>query len=186
MKNATKTLSYGYIKQLTLVLVAAIIFPFFIHLLPPYNGFPVGAYLLPMFYIPFIALFAYGWRLALPIALLAPFLNAMITGNPNWEFLVILTLELTIFSCIAYLLIQSDKVKLFAAPLSYIGAKISSSILLLFIPLVKAVPFDFFISSTLRAIPGIVLLLLINYLMLKYFTPNNSVHKKNFNIGHQQ
>lgn len=178
MKYPNKALPYSYTRLLLMVLVAAIFFPFFIHMLPPYNGVPMGAYLLPMFYIPFIALFAFGWRLALPIAVLAPFLNSMITGNPNWEFLVVLTLELTLFTCIAYLLLQNETTELFAAPLSYIGAKIISSILILFIPLVNAVPFDFFMTSVFRAIPGIGVLLLINFLMLKFFNTNSPRHKK--------
>lgn len=168
MEAISKKSSISQLKTISIVLVAAVFFPFFVHLIPPQNGIPIGAFLLPMFYIPFIALFAYTWKVALPIAFLAPSLNFLITGNPNWEFLTVLTLELVLFTGIAYSMLKGNWSKWAAAPLGYLGAKIISSLLLNVIPMVSSVPWDFFLSSITRALPGIGVLLLINFLLLKF------------------
>jgi hypothetical protein len=168
MKIHTNPIQNSYVKISFLILCAAIVFPFVIHLIPPINGTPVGAFFLPMFYIPFVALFLYGWRVALPIALLAPVLNFVLTGNPNWEFLSVLTLELLIFTVIAHIIINSHSIKFLAAPLGYIIAKVISSILLMFVPLVSAGPIDFIVVSLTKALPGIIILLLINILIIRF------------------
>jgi hypothetical protein len=168
METLYKTFPTNQAKTISLILIAAVIFPFLIHLIPPYNGIPIGAFLLPMFYIPFVTLFAYDWKVALPIALLAPLLNFQLTGNPNWEFLAVLTLELILFTGIAYWLLKTNKLKWLAAPLGYLGAKIISSLLLIVMPLLSAVPWEFFLTSLSRALPGIAVLFLINFLLLKF------------------
>jgi hypothetical protein len=170
METIYKTFPIHRLKTISLIFIAAVIFPFLIHLIPPYNGVPMGAFLLPMFYIPFVALFAYDWKVALPIALLAPLLNFQLTGNPNWEFLAVLTLELILFTGIAFWLLKTNTLKWVAAPLGYLGAKMISSLLLIVIPLLSAVPWEFFLTSLSRALPGIVVLFLINFLLLKFGT----------------
>ncbi len=172
MDTVSKLGSISWIKTTALILMAAVFFPFVIHLIPPYNGFSIGAYLLPMFYIPFIALFWYDWKVALPIAILAPLLNFLITGNPNWGFLVVLTLELVLFTGIAFLLLKQKTLKWIAAPFGYIGAKVISSLLLFIVPIMPAAPVEFFLGSLSRALPGIGILLLLNFLLLKYGHPH--------------
>lgn len=169
MKSLTARQPLAYFRTISLVLLAAVFFPFVVHQIPPINGIPIGAFLLPMFYIPFIALFACNWKVAIPIALLAPFFNFLLTGNPNWEFLTVLTLELVLFTLLAFILLKKAYIKWFAAPLGYIGAKIVSSLLLIFIPFLPAVPWEFFMTSLSRALPGIGMLLLINFLLLRFF-----------------
>jgi len=169
--------SITWIKTTAVILMTAVFFPFIIHLIPPHNGFPIGAYLLPMFYIPFIALFWYDWKVALPIAVLAPLINFTITGNPQWEFLVVLTLELVLFTGIAYLLLNHKTLKWIAAPFGYIGSKVISSLLLIVIPIMPAAPMEFFLGSLSRALPGIGILLLLNFLLLKYGNPSWKISK---------
>lgn len=152
------------------VLPLAIVFPIIIHLIPSYNGIPIGAYLLPMFYIPFVALVWFRLPVALIVASLAPILNFALTGNPNWGFMAILTTELILFTFLAYLMLKGN-LKWVAAPLSYIGAKVVSSILLLAVPLLEVAPLKFFMASLTNAALGILILLLINILAVKY-SPN--------------
>jgi hypothetical protein len=177
MDTVSKLGSITWIKTTALILMAAVFFPFVIHLIPPHNGFSIGAYLLPMFYIPFIALFLYNWKVALPIAILAPLINFLVTGNPNWGFLVVLTLELVLFTGIAFLLLNHTTLKWTAAPFGYIGAKIISSLLLFVIPIMPAAPMEFFLGSLSRALPGIGILLLLNFLLLKYGNPSWIISK---------
>jgi hypothetical protein len=154
------------------VLPLAIVFPIIIHLIPSYNGIPIGAYLLPMFYIPFVALVWYRLPVAFIVAALAPILNFTLTGNPNWGFMGILTTELILFTLLAYLMLKGN-IKWVAAPFSYIGAKVFSSIMLLAIPVLDVAPFQFFMASLTNAAPGILILLLINIFAVKY-RPNNN------------
>ncbi len=171
METVSKLGSISWIKATGLILLAAVLFPFVIHLIPPHNGYSMGAYFLPMFYIPFIALFYYGWKVALPIAILAPIINFLITGNPRWDFLFVLTLELILFTGIVFFLLNHKNIKWIAAPFGYIGAKVISSLLLFLIPLMPAAPMEFFLGSLSRALPGIGILSLLNFLLLKYGNP---------------
>lgn len=155
------------LKTVGWVLPLAIIFPIAIHLIPPYNGIPIGAYLLPMFYIPFLALVWYRLPVAIIAASLAPLLNFLVTGNPQWGFMTILILELVIFTLLAYWMLKGN-LKWVAAPLSYIGAKVVSSVLLLVIPLLDTAPLNFFTASITNASLGLMILLLINVLAVKY------------------
>jgi membrane-associated HD superfamily phosphohydrolase len=177
MDTVSKPGSITWIKTTALILMAAVFFPFVIHLIPPHNGFSIGAYLLPMFYIPFIALFLYNWKVAIPIAILAPLLNFLVTGNPNWGLLMILTLELVLFTGIAFILLNHKTLKWIAAPFGYIGAKVISSLLLFVIPIMPAAPMEFFLGSLSRALPGIGILLLLNFLLLKYGNPSWKISK---------
>jgi len=161
------------LKTASWVLPLAIIFPIIVHLIPPYNGIPIGAYLLPMFYIPFVALVGYRLTVALIVATLAPILNFTLTGNPQWGFMAILTTELILFTALAYVMLKGH-LKWVAAPLGYIGAKVLSSVGLLAIPLLDTAPFHFFTASLTNAAPGILILFVINILAVKYNPTNNS------------
>jgi membrane-associated HD superfamily phosphohydrolase len=167
MQLTLKTAHRSTLKTAAWVLPIAIVFPIIVHLAPPYNGIPMGAYLLPMFYIPFIALVLYRLPVALIVGLLAPLLNFLLTGNPQWGFTGVLTVELVFFTGLAHLLLQGN-LKWVAAPLGYIGAKVFSTALLFVIPLVQAMPLDFFRTSLTNAVAGILVLFLINILAVKY------------------
>jgi hypothetical protein len=119
-----------------------------------------------MFYIPFIAVFFLGLPIGLVVAASAPMLNYFISGSPNWEFMAILGFELILFSVFAFLLLQTNW-KLVSAPLSYVLAKIFSSTLLVFIPLLQVSPMDFFSNSLSNAAPGILVLFIINWILIK-------------------
>lgn len=154
------------IQAISIMLVSAWILPFLVHLLPTYQGIPMGAFLLPMFYIPFIAVYFYRWQMGLLVAASGPILNFLITGSPNWEFLAILGFELMVFSLFAFLLIQT-KCKILAAPLAYLSAKIVSSFLLIFIPLLAVSPMAFFGNSLTNAAPGLLVLFVLNWILVK-------------------
>lgn len=160
------SLDKSKVQTILVMLATAWVLPFLIHLLPPYQGIPMGAFLLPMFYIPFIALFFFRLPLSLAVAAFAPILNFLISGNPNWEFLTIIGMELMLFSVFAFLLLQT-KWRIVAAPLGYVFAKIISSSLLIFIPLLQVTPMDFFRNSITNAAPGIIILLIINWILVK-------------------
>ena len=169
--NYTNSLSLTRIPlKATFVLLAiACILPFLIHLIPPVQGTPVGAILLPMFYIPFIAVVFFSLPVGVIIAALAPLINFLITGNPQWQILVVLSFELIIFALIAHRLLQVKGIAWLAAPLSYMLTKVVSSVLLFVIPLVGGVePAQFFMNSVSNAWPGLIVLAIINIVVLRY------------------
>lgn len=164
--SKNKSLDKAKIQAILMLLVAAWVLPFLIHLLPPHQGIPMGAFLLPMFYIPFIAVFFMGLPIGLAVAVSAPLLNYLISGSPNWEFMGILGFELILFSVFAFLLLKT-KWQLVSAPLSYLLAKIISSAFLIFIPLLQVSAMDFFSHSLSNAAPGILVLFILNWMLIK-------------------
>src|SRR4051812_38931439 len=90
--NATaSTVSTGFFRRAgigeTVVLLAlAWLIPFAVHLVPWSGLRPLGAYLLPMFWTAFVALYFFGPGLGLMVGLFAPVLNLLVTGLPAWKF----------------------------------------------------------------------------------------------------
>lgn len=148
-------------------LLAAVIFPILVHLIPPYQGIPIGAYLLPMFYIPLIALWLSGWRTAIAVTVLAPLVNFALTGSPQSGLMGMLTIEVLLFTGLAALWMNTT-MRSVAGPLSYLGAKVLSASLLILWPILPASPWEFFTNSLQNGAPGILMLLLINLLLAKF------------------
>ena len=165
--SLTRLRTDNIIVSTALLLFSAVAFPLLVHLIPPYQGIPMGAYLLPMFYVPFIAIGLYRFKPAIFIALMAPMISFLISGNPQLGFMGILTLEVLLFTCMAAALMASS-VRWVAAPLAYVGAKIVSSSLLFVWPLIPATPWEFFSNSLMNGAPGIFILLLVNIAVLRF------------------
>ena len=143
-----------------------ILFPFIIHLI----GGPVaGARWLPIFYAPFVAAVLFRPGVAIVAALSAPFLNHLITGAPPLPMVVVLSFQLVLFGIIVNQLVRRWPAFWGAAPLAYLLALASSTILLAVLPisLLPVSPWQFFSTSILSALPGLLVLLLINWLLLK-------------------
>lgn len=174
MKERTLTLDTQLSQKLQLkpaiaVLLSACLLPFFIHLIPPYQGIPMGAMLLPMFYIPFIAVVFFRLHVGLIAAALAPALNFLITGNPQWQIVAILSFELIVFVIMAAQMLQLDPLKWVAAPLGYLATKVISAGCLLFVPLLPQMhPLDFLTQSVSNGMMGILILGLINIIVVRY------------------
>jgi len=84
------------IKEMVFVLVFSVLLQVLIHLIPSGNV-PAGAYLLPLFYAPFIAVLFFRLQVGIVVALLSPLCNYLITGNPVPELLGVITIELVAF-----------------------------------------------------------------------------------------
>jgi hypothetical protein len=145
------------VKESISVLVFSILIPFLIHFIPV-SGNTAGAVLLPMFIAPFIAVIFFRLNVGLFAALLSPILNFLLTGNPVYGIVGLITSELFLFVLIARLLIKLDFVKYIAAPVSVI---ISMFICQLIFSSVSH--FDAVLTAGL---PGIILISLINILIL--------------------
>ncbi|MEM1136195.1 MAG: hypothetical protein AAGI07_10170 [Bacteroidota bacterium] len=146
-----------------------LVLPFIFHLLPAINGTPAGAMFLPIFYAPFVALLFYRIHVGLIAGISAPIINHLITGNPAWEIVRVLSIELCIFVIIAAILLKLTPKNFFAAPLAYVITKLVSMFIL---PILNLVPGDisgtmFFTNSVSNGFVGIILLGVVNFFALK-------------------
>ncbi|MDH3247018.1 MAG: hypothetical protein OEM26_20515 [Saprospiraceae bacterium] len=149
-----------------IVLAVCVGVPFLIHLIPFSGSVPIGAKLLPMFYAPFVAMILFRFKVAFVAAVLAPLVNYALTGQPILEITLLLSLELGLFSIFVYLLLQGSMLKWVAAPLAYLLAKLISSSVIGWFP-IKMTSIDFWTSSVSNGLPGLIILLSLNVLILK-------------------
>ena len=158
------------IKETAIILILSVFIPFLIHFLPDYNGIVVGAILLPMFWAPYIAVKFFKFHVGLIAALVSPVINYLITGNPRIEIMTLMTIQLTLFVITAGLLKNLKTLKYLNAFLSYIIAVVSASILLILIPSLMPglVIGNYFTAAFVTAIPGIVMLIAINFMSVKF------------------
>lgn len=155
-----RTLVRWEVKETVLILGMSVILPFIIHLLPPIGGMPAGLRFLAMFYAPFIAVLLFRPHVAIITALLSPSLNLHLTGLPAPEIVGILTVELAMFSVIAYLIQKKWRNFWGTALLAYLAAVLSVSFLLS-----STGPL---LSALVNSLPGLLILVLLNIFLLRF------------------
>lgn len=153
--------------QTVVVLGATMILPVLIHLLPNFNGQLSGAVLLPIFFAPMIAAFLYKKHVAIFAGIFAPLLNFLIMGRPAPEMVITLGFEVVLFVLALSWLMNLKSIRYFAAPIAYL---ISSLIVVAGLSVLGNLsnPFSFWLNSTLVAIPGIILMGIINVGILRF------------------
>lgn len=169
MKN-THVLQFSSRYQLTqtaVVLGATMLLPILVHLLPNINGQLSGAVLLPIFFAPMIATFLYKKHVAIFAGIFAPLLNFLIMGRPAPEIVITLGFEVVLFVLILSWLRNFDAIRYFAAPVAFL---ISSLIVVVGLSVIGTLanPLSFWLSSTVVAIPGILLMGILNVVILKF------------------
>ena len=157
------------IKETILLLSLSVVFPFLIHLVPELNGVPMGAILLAMFFAPLIAARFFKFHVGLSIAFLSPLINFMITGNPKAILLPVMILQLITFVISLKLLDKIRSARPVSSLFSYIFSVFVSAIFILSIPgiLPDSAPKLFLITSLLNALPGIALLVAVDFVIRK-------------------
>ncbi len=169
----TKTLTYAQrlnIPATIVTVTAAVLLPVLVHLLPTVGNVPTGARLLPIFYAPLLAVIFLQPSVGIVASLVAPFINHVLTGSPTYEMTIILTLELTFFSVIFSTIYAHRPKFVVAAPFAYLLAKVASLIAVAVLPvtLVPTAPLQFFTGSLMTALPGMVVLLVLNIVAVQY------------------
>lgn len=112
------------LRETAALLFVAWLVPFAVHLIPWSGDRPLGAYLLPMFWTAFVAVYFYGVRMALVVALFAPAINLVVTGLPAWRFLSGLASELVVFTLIAAWAVRRAPRAFVIAPLACLVARL--------------------------------------------------------------
>lgn len=164
------------VRDAVLLVVMAGLIPFLVHLVPWSNPRPLGAYLLPLFWTTFIAVYFYGAVAGLLTGLLAPAVNLLVTGLPAWKFFGTMSLELVAFVAVTTWAMHRVPRLWLIAPLGYFIAKTISSLLL-----APATVIDhpdaagyFFSHLIIGGAAGLVVLALINGALVKFY-PKTSV-----------
>ena len=145
--------------------------PFLLHLIPFTGIIPLGARLLPIFYAPLLAAWFFHPTVGIFSSLLMPFINHAFTGMPTFNVAVMVSVELCVFSLVLMIYKNRYPRLPLVAFFAVISGKIVSSLLLFFIALVPLSPQEYFISSIVNAIPGLLVIVVIN-LVLKRLSDN--------------
>lgn len=141
------------IKETAALLTFSILVPYLMHFIPV-TGSPAGAVLLPIFIAPFVAAVFFRWHTAVITALLTPILNHLITGNPVFGIVGILTFELVLFVIASSLLLRTKVFKFASAPLAIIISMLLGQVLFN--------SFNNFVSVFTTGIPGVIILAFVN------------------------
>jgi hypothetical protein len=159
------------VKETAVLLALAWFIPFAVHLAPWSGPRPLGAYLLPMFWAAFIAVYFYGSVMGLIIGLFSPILNLLVTGLPAWKFLSVLSFELALSVLVATWAIRQWPRFFLIAPLSYLVAKIGSTGLQAATSVFGDIgaPGEFFVHSVVGSLPGLVVLAAINVALVWFY-----------------
>lgn len=176
MTSLTATASAGVFKKLTVrdaavLLALAWLIPFLVHLAPWAGARPLGAYLLPVFWATFLAVYFYGLGAGLLTGLFSPAVNLLVTGLPAWKFFGAMSLELVVFVFLTTWAVRAAPRFWLWAPLGYFAAKTISA-LLLSATTVLGRPDSagyFFTHLVVGGAAGLVVLALINGALVKFY-----------------
>ncbi len=163
--NNSRLLSKVQVIETAILLEISLILPVLIHLIPIFGVSSWGARLLPIYYAPLIAALFYRAHVGLIVTLCPPWINHLFTGMPNIPVTSLLTCELLIFVLLIIFFVNLAGRKWFYGPLAYLVAKTLFFMVLLFWPpdFLLNPPLDYFKNTLFVAIPGILLLGLVNW-----------------------
>jgi hypothetical protein len=159
----------GWRETVVLVAVAWMV-PFLVHLLPWVSPRPLGAYLLPIFWATFVAVYFYGAWTGLITGLVAPVINTLVTGSPAGHSLAPTMLEVTAFVLVTAILVRRAPRFVLAAPLGYVAARVVSTLLVAATRIFGEVgtPVDYFTRAIVGGVAGLVVLTAINSALVGY------------------
>src|SRR4051812_37497646 len=96
--TSTSVFKKAGLRDTAVLLALAWVVPFAVHLVPWSGDRPLGAYLLPMFWTAFVAVYFYGAWIGLLVGLFAPAINLALTGMPAGQFIIETSVELVVFA----------------------------------------------------------------------------------------
>jgi hypothetical protein len=159
------------LRETAVLLALAWLVPLLVHLLPWAGERPLGAYLLPMFWTAFVAVYLYGAAMGVVVGLFASAVNLLVTGLPALPLLSVLSLELAVFALVSAWAVRRTPRLLLIAPLAYGVAKLASTGLVIVVPGIAAgaAPGAFLVGSLTAAAAGLVVLAAINAALIRWY-----------------
>lgn len=159
------------VRETAVLLLVAWLVPFLVHLIPWTGERPLGAYLLPMFWATFVAVYLYGAGAGLLTGLFGPAVNLLLTGLPAWKFLSVLSFELALFAAGLAVAVRLMPRFWLLAPLGYLVAKTASTLLQSVAPVFGDIgaPLRFFANSVSGGLAGLLVLAAINFALVRLY-----------------
>lgn len=160
--------------ELAVVIGLTMFLPIVIHMIPSWDDSPVGGKLLPIFYAPLVAALTRKMHVSLIACIVSPWLNHLLTGNPTIAVASMLCIQLIPFAYLVYVMGNRFSSKFWIGPAAYLISKPSILLLFYLIPqsMPRVDPLVHFWSTTLNAIPGVIILALISHFCTRIFPPN--------------
>jgi len=164
-------------RELGILLSLSVMFPFMIHLLPVPEDAQLGPRLLPMLYAPLLATLWGRMRSAVLVALSAPWLNWALTSHPSPRSAIMMMVQLLVFVfALRNLLAGGASMRWFLAAPAYLACMaVSALTAALFPALIGGQPaLTWAARSIVIGLPGIAILVLINWLALHHYPPGGA------------
>jgi hypothetical protein len=161
----------------TLVLMAAAwLVPFVVHMVPWQGARPAGVYLLPVFWTAFVAVYFDGVAIGLLVALVTPAVNLLLSGLPAADVLGTMTIELVGYVFMSAWMVRRWPGFWLAAPLAYLPAKAVAIAVEWVVPALHDArnPLTHFKDSLANGVAGLGVLLFINLALVR-LVPRNDV-----------
>lgn len=156
--------------ELGVLLALSVLVPFMVHLLPVPEDARLGPRLLPMFYTPLLAALLGRKRSAFAVALIAPWLNWLLTAHPTRIGAVITTVELLVFVVVLRLLLARGARWFLAVPAYACAMILAALVAALFPALIGGRPAGaWLMNSVTMGLPGVAVLLLINWFVVRNY-----------------
>ncbi len=174
-RRVPRFLTVSLARELGILLTLSVMFPFMVHILPVPEDARLGPRLLPLFYAPLLAALWGRAYSALVIAVAAPWLNWVLTAHPPVPGAMVMTVELSCFVIgLRFLLARGGARWFLAAPAYFFGKVVAMLVVLCFPDLVGGRPaLGWTAQGMAMAVPGIAILVLINFLAVHYYPPGS-------------
>ncbi len=172
--RASRFLTVSLARELGILLSLSLLFPFMIHIIPVPEDAQLGPKLLPMFYAPLLAVLWGRLQSALGVALLAPWLNWVLTSHPSPPSAVVMMIQLLGFVVVLRLLLNRVGARWFLAAPAYLSGIVASlAVAIVFPALIHGRgALVWALQSVTVGLPGIAILVLINWLVLRFYPPS--------------
>lgn len=170
MKSAQLTLrQFSLTQQFITTLAVTMLIPALIHILPTPTDAMTGAVLIPLFYAPLLGVFFFNRNVVSIAAAAAPFVYFLIGGRPALELTGLLSFELFFFVQAMYLLNDKLGRRFYNAPLAYAASALTAAAIAAVLPFSLFAGSDagFVLQMAATALPGVVVLTVINYFAAK-------------------
>jgi hypothetical protein len=165
-------------RELGILLALSLLFPFLIHLIPVPESARLGQRLLPMFYAPLLGALWGRPRLAVVVALLAPWLNWLLTRHPSPPSAALTSLELAVFVLGVSTLLNRLGPRWFLSLPACVFGKAAIVIAAALIPaLIGGRPLlPWIANAVVQGLPGVAILVVLTVLVLRSYPPGHSGH----------
>lgn len=151
------------------LLALAWLVPLALHLVPWNGDRPLGVHLVPVFWTAFVAVYLFGLRMGLVVALFAPAVNLVLTGLPALERLSLMAFELALFTLIAWAVVRRVPQWWGIAPLAWLGARVGYTLLQIALGSTMHADAGYLVQSIVRTLPGMGVLLVINFALVRLY-----------------